>query len=244
LLVKNNRTSFCIYINILKTSVLMFLATAQISCQKPIVLANDSVSQIDQDQPEFPMDSILAAPPKTKKLVGSLRPSFYWISLEPNDGSSKTHPLLDLAGNVLVNISEDYFKKLSMEGTGRLLDGRVINYHGRVVKPDGTKEIRWRWCGPEAPHGFGYEDRLLNPFRSVAVDPSVIPLDSKVYIPAARGAKLPDGSIHDGYFMAVDIGDLIKSKKIDIFTSFGDQSEPFLKIGMETGRFVNIYIVP
>ncbi len=176
------------------------------------------------------------------QLVGILRPSFYWVSLETVDGQVKDQKLLDVDGNLIATISKSYFKKLSMEGTGRLLDGRVVNFKTRITHPDGTKEIRWRVCGPDAPYGYGVGDATLVPFRSVAVDPKVIPLGSKVYIPAAKGAVLPDGTVHDGMFSAVDIGDLIQLKKIDIFTGFGDQESFFEKVGMQTGKMVDVYL--
>jgi 3D (Asp-Asp-Asp) domain-containing protein len=68
-------------------------------------------------------------------------------------------------------------------------------------------------------------------------------LGSKLYIPAAKGIKLPNGQIHDGIFWAHDIGSMIVEKKIDIFTSFGDQSAVFQKNGMPHGKMVKVYIV-
>jgi 3D (Asp-Asp-Asp) domain-containing protein len=175
--------------------------------------------------------------------VGKLRPSFYWAVIEKPDGLPRDQDVLDMEGNVLAKVSAPFMKRLKMEGTGRLMDGRVVNFKDRVKKSDGTLEIRWRICGPEAPYGFGLGDIPLVPFRSVAVDPTVIPIGSKIFIPAAKGAVLPNGDVHDGVFTAVDIGDMIKDKKIDIFTSFGDQSKVFTDAGMETGRIVDVYLL-
>jgi len=182
-------------------------------------------------------------PAQKLKSLGRFKPSFYWIALETDDGLPRTKPVLDMEGNVLAMVSEKFYRELRMEGTGRLLDGRLLNYHGRVTLPDGTKEIRYRFCGPEAPYGYGYEDNPLIPFRSIAVDIKVIPIGSKIYIPAAKGAKLPDGEIHDGIFYALDIGDAIKNKRIDIFTSFGDQSKVFRDIGLTHMKPVEIFLV-
>lgn len=189
-------------------------------------------------------DLVTDANTSRMQLIGKLRPSFYWIALETNDGKPKDQKLLDVDGNLLATVSATYLKKLNMEGTGQLLDGRIINFKARLTHPDGSKEIRWRICDPKvAPYGYGYADIPLNAFRSTAVDPKVIPLGSQIYIPAAVGAVLPDGSVHDGFFTAVDIGDLIQDKKIDIFTSFGDQSKVFESMGLETGKITDIYLV-
>jgi 3D (Asp-Asp-Asp) domain-containing protein len=53
----------------------------------------------------------------------------------------------------------------------------------------------------------------LHFYRSVAVDPSVIPLGSRVYIPAYR---------HDGYggwFVAQDTGGAIGGRHVDVYRS-------------------------
>lgn len=172
------------------------------------------------------------------KKIGDLKPSFYWVGLETRDGQPRDQPLKDMDGNVLVRVSKKFFDTVKLEGTGKLLDGRVINYKGRV-----GKEIRYRWCGPDAPYGYGLDDHKLVPFRSVAVDPTVVPIGSKVYIPQAKGAKLPDGKIHDGYFTAIDIGDAIKNHRIDVFTAYGDQSRVFKPVGLVHGKPVAVYLV-
>jgi 3D (Asp-Asp-Asp) domain-containing protein len=53
--------------------------------------------------------------------------------------------------------------------------------------------------------------RPLKPYGSIAVDPQVIPLGSRVYIPAYRN----DG--HGGWFIAQDTGGAIVGHKIDVY---------------------------
>lgn len=188
---------------------------------------------------------VSATPVKTEALqdLGLFRPSFYWIALEKQDSLPKNVSLLDIDGNVLARVSDSYHTELRMEGTGLLTSGKLINFKARLTKPDGSTEIRWRWCGPEAPYGYGFEDIPLIPFRSAAVDPTVIPIGSKLYIPAAKGAALPDGTVHDGYFHAIDIGSAITDRKIDIFTSFGNQAKYFERIGFSHGKMSRVYLV-
>jgi 3D (Asp-Asp-Asp) domain-containing protein len=61
----------------------------------------------------------------------------------------------------------------------------------------------------------------LVPYRTIAVDPNVLPYGSVIYVPAARGAAmvLPTGETfsHDGYFFAGDTGGAIKRNHIDVF---------------------------
>ncbi|MES2963572.1 MAG: 3D domain-containing protein [Bdellovibrionota bacterium] len=184
-------------------------------------------------------------PVDTSKMqsLGLLGPSFYWVALETNDGEPKDQDVLDMDGNLLVKVGKKFFRGLTLEGTGRLLDGRLINWNGKYPRPNGTWEYRYRWVGPEAPYGYGFEGRPLIPFRTLAVDPTVVPLDSTLYIPAARGAVLPDGKIHDGYFKALDIGSAIQNRRIDVFTSFGDQSSVFDKNGLKHAQPTEVYLV-
>ncbi len=175
--------------------------------------------------------------------IGDLNPTFYWVAMEKADGESRIRPLKDMDGNVIAMVSDKFHREIRMEGTGKLLDGRVINYEGRIKLPDGTTAIRWIVCPPEAPYGYGVDKIPLVPFRSVAVDPTVVPIGTKVYIPKAVGAKLPDGSIHDGLFLAVDIGDAIKNQRIDMFTEFGDKSYVFREAGIENMRPMEVFVV-
>lgn len=175
--------------------------------------------------------------------IGDLKPTFYWVALETEDGQPKTKELKDMDGNVLARVSEKFWAAIRMEGTGKMLDGRIINYAGRVPAEGGGVEIRYLVCPPSAPYGYGVDFIPLEPFRSVAVDPTVIPIGSLVYIPKAKGVRLPDGSIHDGYFLAADIGDAIKNKRIDMFTAYGDQSKVFRDGGIENMVPMEIFLV-
>ncbi len=58
----------------------------------------------------------------------------------------------------------------------------------------------------------------LTYWKSVAVDPDVIPLGSKIYVPAYR-------SINGGWFVAADVGGAVSGKHLDVFRP--PPSKPF-----------------
>lgn len=60
--------------------------------------------------------------------------------------------------------------------------------------------------------------------RTVAVDPKVIPRRTVIFIKETVGLPMPDGSKHDGYWYASDIGGAIKGLKLDLFSGFGAAS--------------------
>ena len=60
--------------------------------------------------------------------------------------------------------------------------------------------------------------------RTVAVDKTLIPKRSVLFIKETVGLKMPDGTVHDGYWYASDVGSAIKGKRIDLFTGSGSKS--------------------
>ncbi|MBO9546478.1 3D domain-containing protein [Caulobacter sp.] len=60
--------------------------------------------------------------------------------------------------------------------------------------------------------------------RTVAVDPKVIPRRTVIFIKETVGLAMPDGSKHDGYWYASDIGGAVKGLKLDLFSGFGAAS--------------------
>lgn len=92
------------------------------------------------------------------------------------------------------------------------------------------------------PYGDGVQGFVLVPYRTIAVDPTVIPIGSVVYIPQTRGMKIRSAATtslsHDGYFFAADSGGAIKGHHIDIFCG-ADESNclPDLIASDETRQF-------
>ncbi|MBX3477132.1 MAG: hypothetical protein KF910_05975 [Brevundimonas sp.] len=60
--------------------------------------------------------------------------------------------------------------------------------------------------------------------RTVATDPRLIPRRTRLFIRETVGMRLPDGSLHDGYWYASDTGGAVKGAKIDLYTGHGRAS--------------------
>ncbi len=76
--------------------------------------------------------------------------------------------------------------------------------------------------------------RALRAYRSVAVDPTLIPLGSLVYVPAYKPLN------KDGWFRADDTGSAIKGRHIDVYRKPPDSPS-------DSGRFLQarrIFVVP
>jgi 3D (Asp-Asp-Asp) domain-containing protein len=142
--------------------------------------------------------------------------SFYWLAYEtefailPYDTDIYT-----MRGFFIGRFPSAYVYELKMEGAGVLADGRVLNYDGKCNYGVGTC---FKALSPsEHPLGAGVQGRKLEPFRSIAVDPRVIPIGATVWVPELNGALMPDGTRHDGCLRADDQGEAIKFGKIDFF---------------------------
>ena len=75
--------------------------------------------------------------------------------------------------------------------------------------------------------GVGALDSLgcrVVPMRTIAVDKSIIPRRTVIFIKETVGLKMPDGRDHDGYWYATDVGSAIKGQRIDLYTGHGAAS--------------------
>lgn len=149
--------------------------------------------------------------------IGLFRNTYYLLLLEEDfPASTPDASLLDLQGGVLAQVTALYKRRLDIEGSGKLRDGRVLNFAGRV-----NGQIRYEWT--VHPFGRGVGDCELVPFHTLAADPARIPLGSVVRIAETTGMLLPDGTLHDGLWRAEDIGGAIQGDRIDLFVGAGDQ---------------------
>lgn len=162
----------------------------------------------------------------------------YWLALEedyqdpyttsvPKSGRGAKVPLhtwVELYtrdGFFFGRVPERFAWALRLEGSGLMMDGRIVNYQGACKYGYGT--CFGQLDVAEHPFGRGAGVRPLVPFKSVAVDPRVIKIGEPLYVPEFDGLLLPDGSIHDGCVRADDTGGGIKKRKMDFFVaSYGN----------------------
>ena len=149
--------------------------------------------------------------------LGQFAPTFYRILNESASewkDEPRTAALLSANGELIGQVTPAFKLQLDIEGSARLRDGRIVNFHKKV---GGS----WRYMvARNAPFGLGVDGYKLIPFRTLAVDPNVIKPGTVLYIPALDGLRLPSGEIHDGYFFAHDEGQGITGNRIDVFVGY------------------------
>lgn len=90
--------------------------------------------------------------------------------------------------------------------------------------------------------GLGASTYGLVPYRTVAVKADGLKLGTVLFIPAARGLRLPNGKKHDGYFFVADTG-AMQSSQIDLYTGSKALGWKILGSGTAHSRSVAAYVV-
>lgn len=154
---------------------------------------------------------------------------------------SSGFPLLNMSGSPLGPLlSQRQWCSAAMEGSVQVsINGewKTYNYAGVTgqsqvdCSPYFSHPVgRTRFRLARGPCGDGVKNYILSPYRTIAVDPDVIPYGSVLFIESARGLPftMPDGTkrVHDGYFFAADTGGLIRGNHIDVYIGI-DLKSPF-----------------
>ena len=124
--------------------------------------------------------------------------------------------ILTRNGEEIATVCGRYYAVLAMEGTGYLKNrGRgpiTVNWDGdykyRIV--DGCI------------YGEGVERICLLPFHTIAADLKEHAVGKIIYVPRAKGLRLPDGTLHSGLFVVRDTGGAfidIGPQRVDLFIS-------------------------
>jgi len=122
-------------------------------------------------------------------------------------------PLIAIASNAQAASSDPLGDLITSVVTGSLPSGAGWNLKATLYHA-GAK-------------GVGALDSLgckVVAMRTVAIDKNLIPKRSVLFIKETVGLKMPDGSTHDGYWYASDVGGAIKGQRIDLYTGSGARS--------------------
>ncbi len=153
--------------------------------------------------------------------IGSFQMTYYWLASQSDHGGAATETLYDPDCNALATVSPAFADALTLEGTGRLIDGRVLNYWNTCGCPNSPCFFE---VDDDHPWGYGVQNRALQPFRSLAVDTDIIGIGDWVYVAELDGVTMPgnQGFVHDGCMVADDIGGGINGQHIDFFVGLRD----------------------
>ena len=163
-----------------------------------------------------------AAPASADAAPGSFRNTYYDF---PSEGpGTRDATLFDATCAPITRVTRDFHDRVCVQGSGRIAAGATVSFARRdcacadICPRTGQKICFERLDPAQFPHGRGAMGRPITPLRTVAVDSSVIPLGTSLYIPELAGTPKPDGTPHDGCFVAEDRGIRVVGRHIDVFT--------------------------
>jgi 3D (Asp-Asp-Asp) domain-containing protein len=168
--------------------------------------------------------------------IGRAMVTFYWVIDEksPEYRGDRSAVLRDPRGRVIATTTRKFKLDLVRQGSGWLRDGRTVIYIKKV-----GEESRFRISASK--YGLASSGCRLVPYRTIAADPRFLKSGTKISIPQLKGARLPDGTIHDGMFVAADRGHF-RGARVDLFVGVGSAAaRPFIRKGYGSLSQVTVY---
>jgi 3D (Asp-Asp-Asp) domain-containing protein len=175
------------------------------------------------DAPALPPDAAAPLPDAggPGAPLGSFKITYYYVADEADYGGADDTALYEPTCDVLAVVPAQFAHDVIIEGTGVLVDGRVFNYAGScgcALSPC------FRFVDADHPWGVGAGGRALVPFRSIAVDQTVLTIGQRYYVAELDGVLMPGaapvgGFVHDGCVSADDTGGHILGAHIDFFSA-------------------------
>jgi 3D (Asp-Asp-Asp) domain-containing protein len=163
---------------------------------------------------------LLDAPPPGASL-GSFDLTYYWVTAQADFSGPNDTTIYDPSCAIVATVPAAFASSLDIEGTGRLADDTVINVSGACGC---ARSPCYQPVDAQHPWGYGVQGRALVPFRTVAVDPSVVAYGTGLYLAEFDGVTMPGdppwgGFVHDGCVIAGDTGGGIVGMHVDFFAA-------------------------
>lgn len=185
--------------------------------------------------------NVLSSVPKNTEeplYLGKFKNTLYFLREESEfKDKPKNTKILTRKGNVIASVNSEYKRLLDIEGSGILLDGRVVSNAGTV-----GGIVRYQL----SPFGNAGQTALgcaTIPFRTIAVDKNKIKLGSVLYIKETDGMKMPDSTIHDGIWIATDIGGAIKGLRLDFFIGVRENADLMEAAKISHMKALNVFLL-
>ncbi|MEC9441395.1 MAG: 3D domain-containing protein [Myxococcota bacterium] len=149
--------------------------------------------------------------------------TYYYKSTEASHSGADNTPIYDSSCNVIKQVPSSFASSACIEGSGKLEDGRVINYKQSCSCSNNPCSFCWEVVDSnQFPWGKGNRNNPLVPLRSLAVDTRIVSNGTLIYLQEFDGVDIPrvgelGGFKHDGCFRADDVGGAIVGDHFDVF---------------------------
>ena len=157
--------------------------------------------------------------------LGRFRNTYYDFPNEA-DFSGESVALMDASCAPIKRVPLEFHDAVCVQGSGNLTTGVTVSFAKRDCNcartcPRTSQKICFEALNRENfPWGRGALGEPITPLVTVAVDDSVIPMHTVLYIPEFDGLPrdASQSAFHDGCFVAQDRGLKVKGQHIDVFT--------------------------
>ncbi|MDG0814849.1 3D domain-containing protein [Bdellovibrio svalbardensis] len=171
---------------------------------------------------------------------GVIKPTVYYFPVFNEDkklcDKDEVRTLHGTSGEKIINVCPSTLNSCGLQGSCAVIQKgvrRSFNISDRIRGQDRYFEM----TNTECRYGYGVRSACLDPFYTVAADLDIYKPGDVIYVPAAVGLKLPDGTTHNGYFIVRDQGRGINGKgRFDFYSGFlswRDSQNPFRKLRFE-----------
>jgi 3D (Asp-Asp-Asp) domain-containing protein len=159
------------------------------------------------------------------KVLGTFRNTYYDFPTEA-DFKGDTVRLYDARCAAVAEVPRGFHDALCVQGSGILRSGRTVSFAKRDCEcaetcPKTGQKICFDALDTQKyPWGRGALGTAITPLLTVAVDDTVIPMGTGMYIPEFDGlpTDAARSGVHDGCFVAQDRGLRVKGQHVDVFT--------------------------
>ncbi len=214
-----------------------------------VLVSGCALPQASAQSPE-PVDAFTLAAPELPASATrhTLWSTNYYTPVYRPSADADALPLIDVK-NIAISpkLARKDWCNISLQGTAMLRgeDGSAtayvyvdskgpeqVNCDDRLGKLSDKIKVssrKARYQKVTHPYGCGVRNMPLIPFRTIAVDSTVIPYRTVLFIPGLRGLAFElEGKTyaHDGYVFAGDRGGAIKGMHIDFFSG-NQKASPF-----------------
>lgn len=163
------------------------------------------------------------------KVLGTFKNTYYDFPSEA-DFEGETLNLMNSQCKPIASVARAFYESVCVQGSGTLKSGGTVSFAKRDCScaaecPRTGQHICFDLLDKKQfPWGRGATGKGITPLVTVAVDSTIIPLGTPLYIPEYDGVMRDNSGTtkHDGCFVAEDRGLKVKGQHVDVFTGYSE----------------------
>jgi 3D (Asp-Asp-Asp) domain-containing protein len=165
--------------------------------------------------------------PLAGKVLGTFKNTYYDFPSE-SDFAGESLNLMNGSCQSIASVPRTFYESVCVQGSGTLKAGGTVSFAKRDCAcaaecPRTGQRICFDLLDKrQFPWGRGATGKGITPLVTVAVDSTIIPLGTPLYIPEYDGIvrDTSGATKHDGCFLAEDRGLAVKGQHVDVFTGY------------------------